>query len=319
MAFLELKEVKKEFLVREGFFSTEAKRLRAVDGVNLRLDQGETLGLVGESGCGKTTTGRIICRLLEKTSGQVLFNGEEIFSLSDERMTSLRKDIQMIFQDPLASLDPRMRVGDSISEGLVIHRMGTAEARKKRTRDLLRMMGLDSQDYDRFPHEFSGGQRQRVGIARALATQPRLLVADEPISALDVSIQAQILNLLGDLQKELGFSMIFIAHDLRVVAHLSQRISVMYTGKVIELAESEDLVTEPLHPYSQALLSAIPWPEPEQRRKREVLEGEPPSPLAIPAGCPFHPRCRFRMAKCVEQVPPFAEARPGRWTACWLY
>jgi len=319
MPLLELKNLVKEYRIAKGFFSAETHAVRAVNGVSFALEAGETLGLVGESGCGKTTTGRVIARLVGKTSGDVLFDGTEIFSHAEDRMQALRRDIQIIFQDPFASLNPRMRVGDSIAEGMEIHRMGNAAARRDRVAELLAQVGLSPADAGRYPHEFSGGQRQRVGIARALATRPRLLIADEPVSALDVSIQAQILNLLEDLQKEMGFAMIFIAHDLRVVAHLSRRIAVMYAGRIVELAESQALVREPLHPYTRALLSAIPWPDPTLKNRRQVLAGEPPNPFAIPPGCPFHPRCPKVMPKCLETAPVWRAVRPGRWTECYLY
>jgi oligopeptide/dipeptide ABC transporter ATP-binding protein len=293
--------------------------VRAVDDVSLAIRPGETLGLVGESGCGKSTLGRTVLRLIEPTAGQILFDGERIEAVPQRRLRPFRRHMQMIFQDPYASLNPRMTVGAAIAEPLEIHRLGrTAKEREERVAALLDEVGLRPDAARRYPHEFSGGQRQRVGIARALAVQPRFIVADEPISALDVSIQAQIVNLLRDLQRREHLTYLFISHDLKIVQHISDRVAVMYLGKVVELAPASGLYGEPLHPYSRALLSAVPVLDPARRRTRIILEGDVPSPLDPPKGCPFHPRCpvKDKVAACFTEPPPLRELRPGHTVSC---
>ncbi|MGH7395013.1 MAG: ABC transporter ATP-binding protein, partial [Candidatus Methylomirabilales bacterium] len=285
---LTVTDLKKHFRVRRGIPWEQAGVVRAVDGVSFTLRKGETLGLVGESGCGKTTTGRCILRLLEPTAGKVVFDGLSVFDASKEEMRRLRRQMQIIFQDPYSSLNPRMSVEQIVGEGMIIHRLARGAERRDRTADLLRKVGLSPDHMKRYPHEFSGGQRQRIGIARALAVSPSLIIADEPISALDVSIQAQVLNLLQDLQEEFGLTYLLIAHDLRVVEHISDRVAVMYLGQIVELADSRELYQNPLHPYTQALMSAIPVPDPTVKRERIILKGDPPSPLRPPSGCRFH-------------------------------
>ncbi|WP_199618933.1 ABC transporter ATP-binding protein [Paenibacillus alkalitolerans] len=294
-------------------------RLKAVNDVSFALKQGETLGLVGESGCGKSTAGRTILRLYEPTAGEVKFQGTNIYSLSGSKMKALRRDMQMIFQDPYASLNPRMTVTDIIGEALDVHRLTPSRAqRKKRVEELLDLVGLNPDHATRYPHEFSGGQRQRIGIARALAVDPKFIVCDEPISALDVSIQAQVVNLLMKLQKQFGLTYLFIAHDLAMVKHISDRVAVMYLGKMVELTTSEELYANPLHPYTRALLSAIPIPDPEVEAAREriVLKGDIPSPINPPSGCHFRTRCPLATEKCAKEEPAFVELKPGHWTAC---
>ncbi|MBE3555626.1 MAG: ATP-binding cassette domain-containing protein [Firmicutes bacterium] len=312
---LEVQELKKTFPARGG------RQLRAVDGVSFTIERGETLGLVGESGCGKSTTGRTIVRLYQPSAGRVLFDGEEVHSLHGSALRRFRRRVQMIFQDPLASLDPRMTVGDTIAEGMQIHHMGTPKERQERVQALLRAVGLNPEHASRFPHEFSGGQRQRIGIARALAVQPELIVADEPISALDVSIQAQIVNLLERLQQEMGLTYLFIAHDLSMVKHISTHVGVMYLGALVEIAPTDQLYSEPLHPYTQALLSAAPLPDPKvtRTRPRVVVQGEVPSPIDLPSGCRFRTRCPFAMDICSQVDPPLIEVAPQRQVACHLH
>lgn len=297
------------------------KRLKALQNINLEVQKGETLGIVGESGCGKSTLGRTIMRLYEPSSGQIIFKNEDISHLSGSQIKPLRRHIQMIFQDPFASLNPRLTVAEIISEALEIHNLCPPQERRARILELLQTVGLLEHHYDRYPHEFSGGQRQRIGIARALAVEPEFIVCDEPVSALDVSIQAQIINLLQDLQNKHGLTYLFIAHDLAVVRHISDRIAVMYLGHIVELAPSEALYEQPLHPYTQSLLSAIPLPDPELERKREriVLKGDPPSPLKLTKGCPFAGRCPKAFDRCHIENPSLKEIHPGHTTACHLF
>jgi oligopeptide/dipeptide ABC transporter ATP-binding protein len=309
---VDIKHLKKYFnMGRKG-------NLKAVDDLTFSIRQGETVGMVGESGCGKTTAGRSILRLYEPTAGEVLFEGENIYNLSNSKMKNLRRDMQMIFQDPYASLNPRMTIEDIIGEAIDIHKLSTGSKRKERIGELLDLVGLSVDHMSRFPHEFSGGQRQRIGIARALAVEPKFIICDEPISALDVSIQAQVVNLLKRLQKQLGLTYLFIAHDLSMVKYISDRVAVMYLGKMVEFASSDDLYTEPLHPYTLALLSAVPIPDPdiETGRDQIVLEGDIPSPLNPPSGCHFRTRCPIATEKCAQEEPEFVELRKNHWVAC---
>lgn len=309
---VDIKHLKKYFnMGRKG-------NLKAVDDLTFSIRQGETVGMVGESGCGKTTAGRSILRLYEPTAGEVLFEGENIYNLSDSKMKNLRRDMQMIFQDPYASLNPRMTIEDIIGEAIDIHKLSTGSKRKERIGELLDLVGLSVDHMSRFPHEFSGGQRQRIGIARALAVEPKFIICDEPISALDVSIQAQVVNLLKRLQNQLGLTYLFIAHDLSMVKYISDRVAVMYLGKMVEFASSDDLYSEPLHPYTLALLSAVPIPDPdiETGRDQIVLEGDIPSPLNPPSGCHFRTRCPIATEKCAREEPEFVELRKNHWVAC---
>lgn len=321
---LEVKNLKKYFNLRGGFFSqSSAGTIKAVDDISFSIKKGETFGLVGESGCGKSTTARVILRLIPHSSGSVIYEGNDIFKLNSKQMFGVRRDIQIIFQDPYASLSPRMTIGDIISEPLEIHRIGNRTKRIKRVKELLDVVGLNPEHLNRYPHEFSGGQRQRIGIARALALTPKILLCDEPVSALDVSVQAQILNLLADLQKEFNLTYLFIAHDLSVVKHVSNRVGVMYLGKLVEIANSKDLYSKPLHPYTMGLLSAVPIPDPglERKRKRIVLEGDVPSPLNPPSGCSFHPRCPMAKDICSKEAPPlknYGEDGTQHFTACFF-
>jgi oligopeptide transport system ATP-binding protein len=318
---LEVEDLVKDFPIGGGFFRRPAGALRAVDKVSFSIWRGETLGLVGESGCGKTTTGRCILQLERPTSGRIVFEGVELGALSEQQLRSVRRRMQVIFQDPYASLNPRMTVGDILAEPLKVHRIVPGKsARAARVRELLSQVGLLPQHARRYPHQLSGGQRQRVGIARALAMEPSLIVCDEPVSALDVSIQAQIVNLLEDLQARLGLTYLFIAHDLSVVRHISDRVVVMYLGKIVEIADRKSVYENPVHPYTRALLSAVPIPDPklEARRERTVLRGEVPSPLTPPSGCVFHPRCPIAVDRCAAEVPALREIRPGHWGACHL-
>jgi oligopeptide transport system ATP-binding protein len=314
---LEVKNLTKYFFANSGVFGGNQAVVKAVDNVSFKINRGETLGLVGESGCGKTTTGRTIIRLYEPTSGSILFENEDI---THKSMKPIRKKMQMIFQDPYASLNPRMTVSDIIGEPLDIHRLVKGNERRERIFKLLSMVGLSREQANRYPHEFSGGQRQRIGIARALAVQPDLIICDEPISALDVSIQAQIVNMLEDLQKELGLTYLFIAHDLSMVKHISDNVGVMYLGKLIELADRDELYEKPLHPYTKALLSAVPVADPKVSRSKSriILEGDVPSPINPPSGCRFRTRCAYAMPRCAEVEPELKEVAPGHMCACHL-
>ncbi|RLD05861.1 MAG: peptide ABC transporter substrate-binding protein [Chloroflexota bacterium] len=311
-----VKDLVKYFPVRGGVLRRIVNWVQAVDGISFSIRKGETLGLVGESGCGKSTTGRTILHLLDPTSGTVVFNDQNVFELQRQEMKVLRRDMQIIFQDPYASLNPRRPIGESIKAGLNIHQVGTPTERTEMVLDILHKVGLEDYHYHRYPHEFSGGQRQRIGIARAIALKPKFIVCDEPVSALDVSIQSQVLNLLQDLQDEFGLTYLFIAHNLSVVEHISDRVAVMYLGKIIELASRDDLYSNPLHPYTKALMSAIPIPKPSLRRTRTILKGEVPSPLDPPSGCRFHPRCPIATEQCSVEEPEFVEVMKDHYVAC---
>lgn len=315
---IEVKNLKKYFPINKGLLGRKKSYVKAVDGVSFAINGGETLGLVGESGCGKSTTGRMLMKLLDPTDGQIYFEGKEISQLNDNQIRSMRKDFQMVFQDPYASLNPRMKVGEIIAEPLVVHGVDKGK-RTSRVHELLNTVGLSPYHADRYPHEFSGGQRQRIGIARALAVNPKLIIADEPVSALDVSIQSQILNLLKDLQKEFNLTYLFIAHDLSVVEHISDRVGVMYLGKIVELADKQSLYKNPKHPYTQALLSAVPIPNPRLKRERIILTGDIPSPANPPSGCTFHTRCPLAMDKCSKVKPELSELGEGHYVSCHLY
>ena len=316
---LKVEHLKKYFPIQTGILAKKSGEVKAVDDLSFEVYEGETLGIVGESGCGKSTAGRAIMRLLEPTSGKVTFDDVELTDLSSKEMRKMRRDIQMVFQDPYASLNPRHTVGKILEEPLIVHGIGKSKERKERVQEYLEIVGLSSYHAKRYPHQFSGGQRQRIGIARALMTNPRLIIADEPVSALDVSIQAQVLNLMQKLQQDLKLTYIFIAHDLGVVRHISNRVGVMYLGRIVELADSESLYKEPLHPYTQALLSAVPIPDPTHHREQILLEGDIPSPANPPAGCSFHTRCPYATDLCKFTVPIFRKVKPGHAVACHLY
>jgi oligopeptide transport system ATP-binding protein len=316
-SFLQVKDLVKSFQKKSNWLTGESPSVKAVQGVSFDIKRGETLGLVGESGCGKSTLGRCIIRLIEPSSGQIFLDGEDITKFEGERLRALRRKMQIIFQDPYASLNPRMTVGSIVAEPLVIHNLFDSKLdRLNRVKQLLETVGLRPEHINRYPHEFSGGQRQRIGIARALAVDPELIVCDEPVSALDVSIQAQVINLLMDLQQKLGLTYLFIAHDLKVVEHISNRVAVMYLGKIVEMAAADELYRHPTHPYTQALMSAIPVPDPNRREQRIILRGDVPSPINPPSGCHFHPRCPEMIEICKQQSPPLHETGTAHLTAC---
>ncbi|HEX3400960.1 MAG TPA: dipeptide ABC transporter ATP-binding protein [Acetobacteraceae bacterium] len=317
---LQVENLKKHFPIHKGMFSRVSGHVHAVDGVSFRIDRGETLGLVGESGCGKSTVGRTLLKLIEPTEGRIFVNGENITDLDRAQMLPYRQRMQMIYQDPYASLNPRMTAGDIVEEPLIIHRVGDRQERKDRVATLFQRVGLRPESMQSFAHEFSGGQRQRIGIARALALSPELIVGDEPVSALDVSIQAQIINLLMDLQDEFQLSYLFVAHDLAVVEHISHRVAVMYLGRIVEMTDKASLFATPLHPYTEALLLAVPVAKARaRRRKRLILSGDVPSPINPPSGCHFHTRCLYAMARCRHEAPALREVIPGHWASCHLH
>ncbi len=315
-ALVEVRDLKKHFPIHQGILSRVAGQVQAVDGISFSIARGEILGLVGESGCGKTTAGRLIVKLIEPTAGEILFEGQDIAPVTGSALRSLRRDMQIIFQDPYASLNPRMTVGEIIGEPLLIHGIARGKEAEERVTHLLQTVGMEPFYATRYPHEFSGGQRQRIGIARALALNPKLIVCDEPVSALDVSIQAQVINLLEDLQVKFKLTYLFIAHDLSVVKHISNRVAVMYLGKIVETARTQDLFQQPLHPYTEALLSAVPVPDPTIERRQIVLKGDVPSPINPPSGCHFRTRCPYAEGICSAEEPPLLELSPYHWAAC---
>jgi len=316
---VEVRDLHKRYPIGGGPFGRARAWLHAVEGVSLAIHAGETLGLVGESGCGKSTLGRLMLRLLEPTAGDVRFDGRSLLALSPRELRAMRRQMQIIFQDPYGSLNPRMRVAGIVGEGLAIHRVGTRRERRARVAELLELVGLPPDAGKRYPHEFSGGQRQRIGIARALAVGPRFIVADEAVSALDVSIQAQILNLLQDLQRRLGLTLLFIAHDLRVVEHVSDRVAIMYLGRIVECGPREEIYRNPRHPYTRTLLSAVPVPDPRRRKQRMTLGGDVPSPVSPPPGCAFHPRCGHALEVCRRETPRLETGRGGHAVACHVF
>lgn len=316
---LEVKHLKKYYPIKGGLLGRDIGQVKAVDDISFTVKKGETLGLVGESGCGKSTTGRALLRLIEPTDGQVLFEGKDVTAMGKEQLRKIRRDMQIVFQDPFASLNPRHTVERILEEPMIIHGIGNAKERKQRVLQLLEVVGLSAYHAKRYPHQFSGGQRQRIGIARALAVNPKLIVADEPVSALDVSIQSQVLNLMQDLQKEFQLTYIFIAHDLSVVKHISDRVGVMYLGRIVELTDKERLYDNPMHPYTQALLSAVPIPDPDVKKERVILQGDVPSPANAPKGCAFHTRCPVAMDICKSDRPVFQDQGAGHYVACHLY
>jgi peptide/nickel transport system ATP-binding protein/oligopeptide transport system ATP-binding protein len=313
-----VKDLVKYFPIKGGILQRVQAWVRAVDGISFTIKKGETLGLVGESGCGKTTVGRTLLRLIPATSGEIVFEGRDVLGLNKRELKELRRDMQIIFQDPFSSLDPRMPIGESIGEGLLVHRMADRQKRHREVVEALVRVQMRADHARRFPHEFSGGQRQRIGIARALIMNPKFIVCDEPVSALDVSVQSQVLNILMDLQEDLDLTYLFIAHNLSVVEHISTRVAVMYVGKMAELCEREEFFRKPLHPYTQALMSAVPVPDPTHKRDRIILKGDVPSPLNPPSGCRFHPRCPVSIDRCSEEEPPFKDYGAGHFVACWL-
>ncbi len=321
MALLEAENIKKYFSSSgKGLFSRSSKPVKAVDGIDLSIDRGRSLGLVGESGCGKSTLARVLIRLIEPTAGRIFIDGEDFLAMRAKELRKARRRIQMIFQDPYSSLNPRMTIGGTIAEGLKIHRLARGREVRLRVQSLLEKVGLAASAWSRYPHEFSGGQRQRVGIARALAVEPEIIIADEPVAALDVSVQAQIINLLQDLQADMGLTYLLVSHDLGVIKHVSDEVAVMYLGKIVELADKEPLFSDPLHPYTRGLLDSIPSPDPGKRNKvRAAIRGEVPSPVDLPEGCYFHPRCPRVMDVCREKHPELIETGDGRMVRCWLY
>jgi oligopeptide transport system ATP-binding protein len=319
MSLVDIRNLKKYFPIGDGLFSRDKSVVKAVDGVNLTIEEGETLGLVGESGCGKSTLGRSILRLIEPTSGEVYFDGKNLLAMSQRELRDARRQMQIIFQDPYASLNPRMRVGDIVGEGLEIHKLARGKAKRDRVFELLHQVGLREDHYDRYPHEFSGGQRQRIGIARALAVSPKFIVCDEPVSSLDVSIQAQIINLLQELQDNMHLTYLFISHDLRVVEHISHRVAIMYLGKVVEIAKSDTIYQDAKHPYTRALLSAVPTTDKSLKKERVVLQGDVPSPVHPPPGCTFHPRCAYRAPLCDQAEPPLDFDHDRHGVSCHVF
>lgn len=313
---LKVNDLYKHFPIKEGIFSRVVNHVKAIDGVSFEVKRGETLGIVGESGCGKSTTGRAILRLIEATKGEVIFNGKNIYDISSDDLRKLRKEMQIVFQDPFASLNPRMKVGELIEEPLKLHGIGTKEERINKVNKIINVVGLNEYHLKKYPHEFSGGQRQRICIARALILNPKFIICDEPVSALDVSIQSQIINLLKDLQKEFDLTYMFISHDLSVVKHISDRVGVMYLGKMVELAPVDEIFNNPKHPYTKALLSAIPIPDPEVKRDKIILKGDVPNPINVPKGCRFHTRCPYKMDICAIEEPKFNDCGNGHFASC---